>query len=881
MKKPYWYKILSCLLILAVLAGILIKRHGLMLNAAEEGQGSTAESSEDTALTDSEEVDKKGNYSSAGERLLDMEVIASDNEAVLYLDRKNAEFAIQDKRSKEAFFSSPYDFNKDIKSTDDTKKLIQSFIKLTYYDSASQERYMNSYADCISKNQFTIESIENGFAINMQIGRIEDSILVPDAAEAVRFEEKVISQLSERDAKKVLAYYTKISMNDSKITEAVKEGYLKYYPGLRNKDFYILRGVVEREKKQIEAIIAKTEYSLEDLQEDLEDSGYVSDEVISALFDLTVLVQLDNGDLLVSIPTEKISYNSKDFKLADFSLLEFFGAGKSSSDGYLFVPDGSGALINYNTNQRKTALYTTNTVYGRDYTFSAVYSYNSLSEQIYMPVYGNMDGSKAYLAIIEEGESLADIISESGNIISSYETIFPEFKYHPSNTINYTDTVKVKGFYTYYANKPYEGTYTVRYKMLSGSNADYVGMAKAYQKYLVEKGELVKLTDNESDAVLYLETLGKREKAGSFLGFPYTESITFTTFSQAESMLKEFNGAGIGNIALRYKAYMNGGVYYSVSNQADIESVLGGKKGLKALESYADANNIKLYPDVDFNIVRKDTSFDGFSEKKMAQTVAKEKLWLTTPQEITSLAYLQYAFYSVSPYYFKGYMKEFFKDYNKLGLSSVSIGNYGTMLYAEYNKKRNMSRETVKDVVFENTKAYTENMNLMIDGGNAYMLSLADDIINVPMTNSSHTLEDASVPFMQLVLHGYVNYGGKAFNLSSNHDEMFLKSIEYGSNLFFTLAHDNLGELKLTTYTYYFSIGYNEWKDKVIEYSSKFNEAYNGLNNLTMTKHEQLENNVYKTSYENGTYFIVNYNDYDVEVNGIAIKALDFVKVNR
>lgn len=46
-----------------------------------------------------------------------------------------------------------------------------------------------------------------------------------------------------------------------------------------------------------------------------------------------------------------------------------------------------------------------------------------------------------------------------------------------------------------------------------------------------------------------------------------------------------------------------------------------------------------------------------------------------------------------------------------------------------------------------------------------------------------------------------------------------------------------------------------------------------------MTNHQKLEEGVFKTSYENGAYTVVNYNENDVEVQGITVKAMDFIVV--
>lgn len=832
-------------------------------------------------LTDEEKA-KRGNYESPEERIEDMQLVAEDGTLSLYLDPDFAEFAVFDKASQESWFSNPYDYESDTKAGGDTKNLLQSLISLTYYDAKATEGTMNSFTDCIAKDQYTIAKLSKGFALHMQIGRLQETMLVPGTIEASKFEEIILPGVSDRDARRLNTYYTKVSMSDNTLSESVKEGYLKNSPGLADHDFYILRGVVDREKRIIEEIIKETDYTMEDMEEDLALSGYEDEETVAALFNMSLYVELENGDLKVTVPADSISYDSQKFYLSSFQLLSYFGAGKYDQDGYLFVPDGSGALINYNKYGLKKILYTIKPVYGMDYSLSFNYELNSLSTQVYFPVFGNREGDgKAMFAIIEDGEALANIISESGNIRSSYETVYPQFSYETAYTVNYTDSSKIKGLYTYHDTNAYTGDYVMRYRFLTGEEADYVGMAKSYQAYLADKGILSKLPEQESTPGFYLEALGAIEKTSTIMGIPYTESVALTSFQQAQDILAQIQGVADVDLKLRYKGWENGGLYYSVSNGVDVEKSLGGKKGLAALESFTQQNGIGLYPDVDFFMVCNDEAFDGYSESTNGvRSIRRETLYLVEPQGMTNLAWMQYANYSVSPYYYEKYMSSYFKEYNKLQLSGISTGNIGTMLYAEYHKKKAVNREQAKDILTESLQSYTEGKGLMLDGGNAYVLPYASDLVRVPMYDSAYTLEDESVPFMQLVLHGYLHYSGEAINLSGGYEDLFLRSIEYGSNPFFTVAADHTDLLKKTAYCYYYSVDWESLKEEITACAAQWADAYKGLENQAMTAHEKLSEDVYRTEYENGTVFYVNYGDTDVQLSdGTQLAARSYLKL--
>ena len=813
-----------------------------------------------------EEQGKKGNYANAQLRIADMQLVAENNAFMLYLDPEFAEFAVIEKQSGETWFSNPYDFSKDTRAGGDAKAELQSLLTLTYYDIKATEGTMNSYSDCTLKDQYQIEKLDDGFAIHMQIGRVEEKILAPDAIEVSKFEKLILPKVSDREAKRLNTYYTKVSLSDDSLSDGVKDKYLADVPGLKNNDFYILRDTTDREKKLLEAIIEKTDYTLKDMDADAELSGSKEEKTNSALFNISLYVELTDSGLKVTVPSDKISYDDKQYYLGSFQLLKYFGAGKSENSGYLFVPDGSGALIK-------------STVYGMDYSLSFDYGMNSLSQQMHLPVYGNKENNKAFLAVIEGGSAMANIISESGSIISSYETVYPQFTYEASYTVNYTDSTKIKGLYTYHDTNSYKGDYSVEYNFLTGEKSDYVGMAEAYRSYLRKNGVLKKSDD--SKAGFYLEALGAIEKTSTKFGIPYTESVALTTFSQAEDIILELSDAADLNIKLKYKGWANNGLYYSVFNKANVVKSLGGKNGLEKLKKAVTQNNDSLYPDADFFMVCKDGFFDGYrSSAQSARSIRKENLYLMNPQGFTNFAEFQYLNYSVSPYYYNKYIKEFFAKYNKLGLSGISVGSMGNMLYSEFRKSKAVNRETAMNTVVENLESRFSDYKLMLDGGNAYTLKYASDLTNVPMYNSAYTQEDESIPFMQLVLHGYIPYSGTALNLTGEYEDMFLKCIEYGSAPFFTVAADNTELLNKTSMSYYYSVRWDAIKEKVMEYAARWKEAYDGLNDKEMKSHKKTGDNFYRTEYEDGTVFYVNYGANDaVTESGAVVPPRSFLKV--
>ena len=56
---------------------------------------------------------------------------------------------------------------------------------------------------------------------------------------------------------------------------------------------------------------------------------------------------LSEDGLVVSLPANGIRFDETLYKLQNITLLPYMGAGTYTNDGYTFIPDGSGALMDY------------------------------------------------------------------------------------------------------------------------------------------------------------------------------------------------------------------------------------------------------------------------------------------------------------------------------------------------------------------------------------------------------------------------------------------------------------------------------------------------------------------------------------------------------
>ena len=164
----------------------------------------------------------------------------------------------------------------------------------------------------------------------------------------------------------------------------------------------------------------------------------------------------------------------------------------------------------------------------------------------------------------------------------------------------------------------------------------------------------------------------------------------------------------------------------------------------------------------------------------------------------------------------------------------------------------------------------------MADGGNAYALPYLTDLTNAPLSNSGYKLEDESVPFYQMVIRGFIDYTGTPYNLSTytSRKQYVLKCLEYGSNVYFKWIYGPNYLVKDTEYDYMYSVNVEQWIDQAKDIYHEVNGVLKKVHNKRISNHEKVSEGVYKTTYENGVYVIVNYNRSEVTLDdGMTIEA--------
>ncbi len=810
-----------------------------------------------------------------------MKQIASNSELELYFDEEQTDIAVKVKSTGDIWFSNPPEADTDPFAGSYYKGVMKSQVALRYYNENVQASEMDNYNDAIAEGQFETEYIQDGVSITYTLGELADKYVLPQIISEERYK-YFTSQLEAGVAKKLGRNYTYLNLEE--IRESEKKDYLERYPALENHPIYVLKeGTKDYKKEEITETLSTVGYTVEEMQKDNEENGFeaVNEE---AWFKVTLEYRLDGGNLLATLDPRKVEYDTEKFSLVNVSLLQYFGAAGAEEEGYLFVPDGSGALIYFNNGKTGVPSYM-GYCYGEDRTNLLNAPKKAEGDQdvtVKMPVYGIKKENKAFLAIIEDGEANASINADVSGRTTSYNNVYPGFSYLSFGSISMGEVVGSHSFQMY--SKPqFEENYTVRYAFLHGGDADYSGMAACYQDYLLEQGVLGDRVTGDVTP-LYINFVGAVEKWNSVLGIKHKVTQELTTYAQASEAVAQLRDAGVEGIKLEYSGWSNGGLHGTAP---------GGVKALNCLnDSGMDLQDflqemkgmdIPVFHTVQLQYVYKDTLLDGYRAESYApryydNTVAKAYTYLI-PNGMKDAK--SGSIRMISPYFVEEMAETLIHKVKKYNLSGVGVDTLASTLFSDFYDKRYTDRQMAVTNNCAAMEKLAENYGGAVIGSNAnaYAWRYLSDITSVPFDSNRAQLIDDVVPFYEMVLHGYRDFTGEPLNLSDDLTTLILKSVESGSGIAFEWICGDNSLLKDTDFDSLYSVNFEVWKDTAAETWRRVNEATGPLRSQRITKHEILAEGLYRTTFEDGTQVIVNYNRNKVPYEGKSIEAQDFLVV--
>ena len=783
-------------------------------------------------------------------------VLVSENDNLkLYTNLETTEIAVYNKNDGSITYSNPQDRDTHT-GTGINASNLSSTLAVTYYNKAGNVATINNYDMSIKNGQFETESIKDGIRYIYTLAD-EDSIasIVPYYISEDGLN-MVMEKSSDYDARTVKGKYK-----------------------LEN-GTYVLNDSAKKSKvgmEKLNKIFEKAGYTEEDYAKDME--GHEEDESLSITIPLEY--RLTDKGLEATVKAADIEEHGNVY-ISQIDVLQFFGAASNKAQGYILVPDGSGALINLNSGNQATAY--NQAIYDID-PVAQNYVVIEETECARLPIFGIKADDNAIFARITAGDAIASVNADVAGKLNNYNYAYASFNVREKELLNMFGVQGSKSDIPVVEKSLYKIDLSVSYSFLTKDDASYSGMARTYRKQLIDEG-ILKETNQSESVPLYLDIIGGVEQKKHIMGIPYEGVCAMTTYDEASEIVDNLYDSDITNLRLNYQGWFNGGIYHDVADKIKLIGSVGSKSDLESLNKKLEDKGGKLFMDVAFQKVSHESKrFTSVLEASKYYSGYVVELGATDPSTVRQTSNLEWydemIYYMISPKFLNRYVDKFASKITKYDVSGINLTDLGSVLTSDKKRSELINRQQAENIVIGQYEKLAETKkNLMETGGNEYSLKYVSDIIDAPTSYSAYYIIDEQVPFYEMVIHGSISYSGEAFNLMDDDldDDFVLNCIEYGIAPRFTLSYKDPSKMKYTSSADKYSVLYTTWLDKAKEMYGNINEALKDVDGSAMINHEKLDNGLIKVDYENGKTIYINKTSQDITVDGNTVKAKNYLK---
>lgn len=582
----------------------------------------------------------------------------------------------------------------------------------------------------------------------------------------------------------------------------------------------------------------------------------------------TVQMSLDKDCLSLNV-VEGSMTETGDCMVKELYFLPFLGSTQEDEiPGYFFVPDGCGALIRF----QKAVSYTSgieSRVYGKDPGIDSLMEAANLmasrgndymveEKVMTLPLFGIVhgEGQSGIMAVIDSGVEQAYITASASGYVTKYNWVSAKFAYRTSymKPINKAGT----GIYTA-QEKRNDITPGITYTFLTGDDAGYSAMAVRYREQLYKQGILSETDKVTEDIPLWISVIGAEIQQGIL----FDSMKIFTTVDEAQAITSDLSQRGINNLSAALYGWEKGGLNGSDYGENSLERRLGSRSDLREWKNMLEAGGGTLF--LYKNVGQANT--DQIN-KRVQAAVNMSNAYAVYSTDNSALMYPDA--YVIKP---KSAVKVIQNINQKLGEFSFAMDHVGNAPLSDYTRGENVTRkETMK--LFADALDSIGDRPVAVFGPSLYLWDDVDAYLDMPMSNSQYIFETDSVPFLQMVLKGAVDYYVPYMNLGFYSDYTILKTIEYGAYPSFIVAEAQSHELAGTPLENMFSVHYEDWSDNIADAYMRIGKVLNAVQGAKITKHDMAASGVARVSYDNGVTILVNYNAEEVTCEGETVPAL-------
>jgi len=205
----------------------------------------------------------------------------------------------------------------------------------------------------------------------------------------------------------------------------------------------------------------------------------------------------------------------------------------------------------------------------------------------------------------------------------------------------------------------------------------------------------------------------------------------------------------------------------------------------------------------------------------------------------------------------------------------LALDEIGYMLYSDFSAARSLNRQDAIDQYREALDGLEGRTAVYMP--NDYLFQYAAAYYDVPLGDSGYTYTTETVPFLQIVLSGYVPYYGTALNFSPDLQGDLLRHADYGAYPSFFVSFEETAEILDTSSNWIYISSYRQLQEKIEQSYAWLNNLLGPVQGASIMARTWLAADVVAVTYSNGKQIIVNYSQQPFSADGLTVNARDAI----
>ena len=557
-------------------------------------------------------------------------------------------------------------------------------------------------------------------------------------------------------------------------------------------------------------------------------------------FSFSVLFNADG--LHIDLPFDSIE-ELGELKLSTISLYPMLGATKRlRTPGYVVIPDGVGALIRY-TDDPNIGVYSKR-FYGSDEGLNAYTSDQPLFANMYGLVHGHQQ--HAMLAIIDDGAAHANFNHYGSQVFLDFNFSYVSFNYRTTyrQFLNQAKTSSV--------NLLQKDSTTMdiglHYQFLSGSEADYVGLANRFADWRFNQ-ELTPLS--LSEVPLHVDVLALETKPGLF----NREKVVMTNIQGLIGIVEDLQTHVTDQLMLNYLGWQQGGYSFTTPQYQQLDSSLGKFSDWQTYqESFTNNNTVFHFASDPYRAYVRGR---GYQTSDVIQTIGLEFLQ-------------HHDYYHLNGEAGNRIVDELRQTLNELDIQGVSFETIGSQASSDFSNS-GVSKDAMIKAIQETLTSQDAVYRPMSYAWKAQYL------LDLPMYSSEQARLTDTIPLLPYIISKHRVGFGRAGNFFSNTTNELLRMIDYGLYPAFFVSEASAYQLIDTGSEHIFTSRYQDWQPEIKRQYEFIADALVHVLGQRVVAREVLQLGVVAVSYELGSTIFINYSGDTYQQGSLIVPAMSYV----